>query len=206
MFFDQRETVKFSIVMTDTPCWNQWHQTTSETKTKSQGSRAWQSTSTERRAWCWWIDLSMYCVCVQFRIRQNFFQLVNRKLYVTAATCAREWDESLSMDMRRGLCSAPVRSPFRKLNRGATLRPCRINGHRGASFMLMRLDGKMVGAQPRERGGRSFGRRIAQLEGSTHKWRRKTPSEASPWSTVPCLAPWWGNLLICPWVVIDLEM
>jgi hypothetical protein len=52
--------------------------------------------------------------------------------------------------------------------------------------------------QVRERGGRSFGRRIAQLEGSTHKWRRrKTPSEASPWSTVPCLAPWWGNLLIC---------
>jgi hypothetical protein len=31
--------------------------------------------------------------------------------------------------------------------------------------------------------------------------RRKTPSEASPWSTVLCLAPWWGNLLICPRVV-----
>jgi hypothetical protein len=31
------------------------------------------------------------------------------------------------------------------------------------------------------RGGRSFARRIAQLEGSTYKWRRrKTPSEASP--------------------------
>jgi hypothetical protein len=30
------------------------------------------------------------------------------------------------------------------------------------------------------RGGRSFARRIAQLEGSTHKWRRrKTSSEAS---------------------------
>jgi hypothetical protein len=56
------------------------------------------------------------------------------------------------------------------------------------------------------RGGRSFVRRIAQLEGSTHKWRRRnTPSEASPWSTVPCLAPWWGNLLICSWVVIELE-
>jgi hypothetical protein len=50
-------------------------------------------------------------------------------------------------------------------------------------------------------------RRIAQLEGSTHKWRRrKTPSEGWPWSTVPCLAPWWGNHLIRPWVVIGLEM
>jgi hypothetical protein len=50
-------------------------------------------------------------------------------------------------------------------------------------------------------------RRIDHLEGSTHKWRRrKTPLEASPWSTVLCLAPWWFNLLICPWVVIDLEM
>jgi hypothetical protein len=35
---------------------------------------------------------------------------------------------------------------------------------------------------------------------------KKTPSEASPWSTVPCLAPWWGNLLICSWVVINFEM
>jgi hypothetical protein len=30
--------------------------------------------------------------------------------------------------------------------------------------------------------------------------RRKTPSEASPWSIAPCLAPWWGKPLICPWV------
>jgi hypothetical protein len=60
--------------------------------------------------------------------------------------------------------------------------------------------------QARERGGRSR-RRIDQLERSTHKWRRrKTQSEASPWSTVPCLAPWWGNLLIRPWVVIGPEM
>jgi hypothetical protein len=36
--------------------------------------------------------------------------------------------------------------------------------------------------------------------------RRKTLSEASPWSTAPSLALWWGNLLICPWVVNDLEM
>jgi hypothetical protein len=28
--------------------------------------------------------------------------------------------------------------------------------------------------------------------------RRKTPSEASPLSMVLCLAPWWGNVLICP--------
>jgi hypothetical protein len=50
-------------------------------------------------------------------------------------------------------------------------------------------------------------RGIDHLEGSTHTWRRrKTPSEGWPWSTVLCLAPWWGNLLICPWVVIDLEM
>jgi hypothetical protein len=56
------------------------------------------------------------------------------------------------------------------------------------------------------RGGRSFMRRIALVEGSTHKWRRrKTPSEVSPWSTVLCLATWLGNLLICPWVVIELE-
>jgi hypothetical protein len=35
--------------------------------------------------------------------------------------------------------------------------------------------------QARDRGGRSFGKRMAQLEGSTHKWRRrKTLSEASP--------------------------
>jgi hypothetical protein len=30
------------------------------------------------------------------------------------------------------------------------------------------------------RGGRTFAGRISLLEGSTHKWRRKTPSEASP--------------------------
>jgi hypothetical protein len=57
----------------------------------------------------------------------------------------------------------------------------------------------------REEGDRQ--RRIAQLEGSTHKWtRRKTLSKASPWSTVLCLAPWLGNLLIHPWVVNGLEM
>jgi hypothetical protein len=60
--------------------------------------------------------------------------------------------------------------------------------------------------QAKEKRRGSFARRIAQLEGSAHKWRRrKTPSEASPWSTVPYLAPWWGNLLIWPWVVIKLE-
>jgi hypothetical protein len=32
--------------------------------------------------------------------------------------------------------------------------------------------------------------------------RRKTPSKALPWSTVLWLVPWWGNLLICPWVVL----
>jgi hypothetical protein len=36
--------------------------------------------------------------------------------------------------------------------------------------------------------------------------RRKTPSEALPWSMVIFLAPLWGNHLICRWVVIDLEM
>jgi hypothetical protein len=60
--------------------------------------------------------------------------------------------------------------------------------------------------QAREREEGDLRRRIAQLEGSTHKWRRrKTPSEESPWSTVPCLAPWWGNLLIRPWVVSILR-
>jgi hypothetical protein len=58
-----------------------------------------------------------------------------------------------------------------------------------------------------EREEEDLRRRIAQLEGSTNKWRRKkTSSEASPWSMVLCLAPWCCNLLICPWVVIDLEM
>jgi hypothetical protein len=60
--------------------------------------------------------------------------------------------------------------------------------------------------QARERGGRSP-EGLNHLEGSTHKWRRrKTPSEGKPWSTVLCLVPWCGNLLIRPWVVIDLEM
>jgi hypothetical protein len=61
--------------------------------------------------------------------------------------------------------------------------------------------------QAREREEGHLQRGIDHLEGSTHKWRRrKTPSEGWPWSTVLCLAPWWGNLLIRPWVVIDLEM
>jgi hypothetical protein len=60
--------------------------------------------------------------------------------------------------------------------------------------------------QAREREEGDLRRGIDHLEGSTHKWRRrKTLSEGWPWSTVLCLAPWWGNLLICPWVVIDLE-
>jgi hypothetical protein len=56
-----------------------------------------------------------------------------------------------------------------------------------------------------ERGGRSPEgdrpprRKHPQVE-------KKTPSEGKPWSTVLCLALWWGNLLIHPWVVIDLEM
>jgi hypothetical protein len=60
--------------------------------------------------------------------------------------------------------------------------------------------------QARKREEGDLRRRIDHLEGSTHKWRRrKTSSEGWPWSTVPCLAPWWGNLLIRPWVVIGLE-
>jgi hypothetical protein len=62
------------------------------------------------------------------------------------------------------------------------------------------------GGHPQAREG-DLRRDIVHLEGSTHKWRRrKTPSEGKPWSTVLCQAPWWSNLLIRPWVVIDLEM
>jgi hypothetical protein len=61
--------------------------------------------------------------------------------------------------------------------------------------------------QAREREEGDLRRGIDHLEGSTHTWRRrKTPSEGWPWLTVLCLAPWWGNLLIRPWVVIDLKM
>jgi hypothetical protein len=61
--------------------------------------------------------------------------------------------------------------------------------------------------QTREREEEDLRREINHLEGSTHTWRRrKTPSEGKPWSTVLCPAPWWANLLIRPWVVIDLEM
>jgi hypothetical protein len=77
---------------------------------------------------------------------------------------------------------------------GATIRIGERHSHWEAIHKLEREEGDLR-------------RRIAQLEGSTLKWRRKkTPSEASPWSPVTCLAPWWGNILICPWVVIDLEM
>jgi hypothetical protein len=61
--------------------------------------------------------------------------------------------------------------------------------------------------QAREREEGDLRREIDHLEGSTYKWRRRnTSSKGWPWSTVLCLAPWWGNLLIRPWVVIDLEM
>jgi hypothetical protein len=60
--------------------------------------------------------------------------------------------------------------------------------------------------QAREREERDLRRGIDHIEWSTHKWRRrKTLSEGRPWSTVLCLAPWWGNLLVRPWVVIGLE-
>jgi hypothetical protein len=97
-----------------------------------------------------------------------------------------------------GVGSAPLSLHPKDLQpyvpRGAAIRKGESHSHREAIHKIEREEGDLR-------------RRITQLEGSTHKWRRrKTPSEASPWSTVPCLAPWWGNLLICPWVVIDLEM
>jgi hypothetical protein len=75
--------------------------------------------------------------------------------------------------------------------RGAAICKTEIHSHWEAIYKLERERREILG------------RRIAQLEGTTRKWRRKKIlSEASPWSTVPCLAPWWGNLLICPWVVM----
>jgi hypothetical protein len=91
--------------------------------------------------------------------------------------------------------------PFLASEGSSTLSPCRRTIHRRESHSHREAIHKLE----REEG--DLRRRINQLEGSSHKWRRrKTLSEASPWSMVPCIAPWWGNLLIRPWVVIGLEM
>jgi hypothetical protein len=104
---------------------------------------------------------------------------------------------------RPGPLRGSVRPPFSCTRR--FFNPKLLEAPPFARGRAIRLRGR---PQARERRGeRSFARRIALLEGSTYKWRRrKTPSEASPLSTVLCLAPWWGNLLICPWVVIEIEM
>jgi hypothetical protein len=91
--------------------------------------------------------------------------------------------------------------PFLALEGFSTLKPWRCRHSRGGEPFVPEAH-----PQAREEEG-DLWRGIDHLEGSTHKWRRrKTPSEGWPWSTVLCLAPWWGNLLIRPWVVIDLEM
>jgi hypothetical protein len=95
-----------------------------------------------------------------------------------------------------------VRPPFLAPEGSSTLKPWRrCHSERGEPF----APGGHSQAREREEG--DLRRGIDHLEWSTHNWRRrKTPSEGWPWSTVLCLAPWWGKLLICPWVVIDLEM
>jgi hypothetical protein len=91
--------------------------------------------------------------------------------------------------------------PFLAPEGSSTLKPSRRRHSEGESHSHQEAIHKLE----REEG--DLRREINHLEGSTHKWRRKkTPSEGWPWSTMLCLAPWWGNLLIRPWVVIDLEM
>jgi hypothetical protein len=94
-----------------------------------------------------------------------------------------------------------VRPPIPCTEGSSTLKPWRRRHSQGGSHS----DQEAIHKLEREEG--DLQREINHLDGSTHKWRRrKTSSEGWPWSTVLCLAPWWGNLLIRPWVVIDLEM
>jgi hypothetical protein len=97
---------------------------------------------------------------------------------------------------------ASVRPPFLAPEGSSTLKSWRrhhlqrreSHSHQEAIHKLEREEGDLR-------------RETNHLEGSTHKWRRRnTPSEGWPWPTVLCLAPWWGDLLIRPWVVIDLDM
>jgi hypothetical protein len=60
--------------------------------------------------------------------------------------------------------------------------------------------------QSKERGGRSPEGDWPPRRKHPKVEKKETPSEGWPWSTLQCLAPWWGNLLIRPWVVIDLKM
>jgi hypothetical protein len=95
----------------------------------------------------------------------------------------------------------PVRPPFpctRRIFNPKTLEaPPSTGGESFAPEAIHKL----------EREEEDLRREINHLEGSTLSWRRrKTSSEGKPRSTVLCPALWWGNLLIRPWVVIDLEM
>jgi hypothetical protein len=95
---------------------------------------------------------------------------------------------------------ASVRPPFLAPKGSSTLKPWRHrHSQKGEPYA--------PGGHPQAREEGDLRREIVHLKGSTYKWRRrKTPSEGWPWSTVLCLAPWWGNLLIRPRVVIDVEM
>jgi hypothetical protein len=94
-----------------------------------------------------------------------------------------------------------VRPPFLAPEGSSTLKPWRRHHSQRESHSYQEAIHKLE----REEG--DLRREIDHLEGNTHKWRRrKTPSEGWPWSMVLCLVPWWGNLLIRPWVVIDLKM
>jgi hypothetical protein len=102
---------------------------------------------------------------------------------------------------RPGPLPMSVRPPFLAPEGFSTLKPWRRrHSQTGEPFV--------PGGHPQARERREIsGGGIDHLEGSTHKWRRRnTPSKGWPWSTVLCLAPWWGNLLIHPWVVLDLKM
>jgi hypothetical protein len=100
-----------------------------------------------------------------------------------------------------GPLQGSVQSPFSYTRR--SFNPKFLEAPPFAGGRAIRPRGHPQVREGERRGGRSLARMIALLEGSTHKWkRRKTPLEASPWSTVLCLAAWWGNLLICRWVVI----
>jgi hypothetical protein len=79
-----------------------------------------------------------------------------------------------------------------------------------AGDIAIRLRGNPQGREVGEERDHSWDGSIESKEATTSggghrgpataaRRRRKTLSEASPWSTAPCLVPWWGKLLICPW-------
>jgi hypothetical protein len=79
---------------------------------------------------------------------------------------------------------------------------------------VIRLRGRPLGREIEEERDHSWEGSIESKEVTTSGGGRRCPamtpleekedpSEASPWSMAPCLAPWWGKLLICPWGCVD---